>query len=212
VFVGPSDPLVLGPVASFSHPGGNVTGIRLRAGTEATAKPAELVHELLPATTTVGMLIDPQFLNEGRVMAAVQAATTSLGLNVVVAETQTEAELEPAMSKLVEAGAGPLLIGDNVFFSGLRDRIAQLAMRDRLPMFAAPWFAAGALASYGADDFESIRQAGIYMGRILKGEKLADLPVLQPTKFKLIINLKTAKALGITVPASLLARADEVIE
>jgi putative ABC transport system substrate-binding protein len=212
VFVGSGDPVASGLVASFNHPGGNVTGVRLRVSAEATAKLIELVPELLPATITVGMLINPQFPYTASGTAAVQAATTSLGLKVVVAEAKAEADLEPAMSKLVEAGAGAFLIGDNVFFSGLRDQIAQLAMRDRLPMFAAPWFADGALASYGADDFDSIRQAAIYMGRILKGEKPEDLPVLQPTKFKLVVNLKIAKALGLAVPPSLLARADEVIE
>jgi ABC-type uncharacterized transport system substrate-binding protein len=124
-----------------------------------------------------------------------------------------ETDLEPAITKLVQAHVGALLIGDNLFFSSLRGRIAQLAMRNKVPILAGPSFAdAGALASYGASDFDGIRQAGIYMGRILKGEKPGDLPVLQPTKFQLVINVKTAKELGVTVPPSVLARADEVIE
>lgn len=213
VFAASSDPVAIGLVASFNHPGGNVTGVRLRAGAETTAELVELVHELLPTTTTVGMIINPQFLNNtGPGTAAVQATITSLGLKLVVAEATEEADLGPAMTKLVEAGAGALLIGDNAYFSSLRDQIARLGVRNRLPLFGAPWFAAGTLASYGADDFDSMRQAGIYMGRILKGEKPADLPVLQPTKFQLVINLKTAKALGLIVPPQILARADEVIE
>ncbi|WP_256562155.1 ABC transporter substrate binding protein [Bradyrhizobium sp. CCGUVB4N] len=114
---------------------------------------------------------------------------------------------------MVQAHVGALLIGDNLFFSSLRDRIARLAMRNKLPILARPSFGEdGALASYGASEFDGIRQGGIYMGRILKGEKPADLPVLLPTKFQLVVNLKTAKELGVSVPPSLLARADEVIE
>ena len=213
VFVTTADPVSIGLVASFNHPGGNVTGVLLRAGAEATAKLIELVHELLPATTTVGMLNNPKFLDTGPDTAAVQSATNSLGLKVVVVEATVEADLEPAMTKLVEAHVGALVIGDNLYFSSLRDRIARLAMRNKLPILAGPSFGKdGALAIYGASDFDGIRQGGIYMGRILKGEKPADLPVLQPTKFQLVVNLKTAKELKVTVPPSLLARADEVIE
>jgi putative ABC transport system substrate-binding protein len=213
VFVTTVDPVSSGLVASFNHPGGNVTGVVLRAGAETTAKLIELVHEVLPETTTVGMLNDPKFLNINPDTAAVQAAVNSLGLKVIVAEATVEADLEPAMAKLVQAHVGAVLIGDNIYFASLRDQIAQLAMRNKLPMLGDPLFAdVGALVSYGASEFDGIRQAGIYMGRILKGEKPADLPVLQPTKFQLVVNLKTAKALGLTVPPSLLARADEVIE
>jgi putative tryptophan/tyrosine transport system substrate-binding protein len=212
VFVTAADPVANGLVASFNHPGGNVTGVHLRAGDEATAKLIEVVHELLPEATTIGMLINPQYLDSGLRTAAVQAAVNSLRLKVVVAEATTETDIEPAISKLVEAQVGALLIGDNIYFVSLRDRIASIAMRDRLPIFGSPSVASNALASYGADDYDGLRQAGIYVGRILKGEKPRDLPVLQPTKFELVINLKTAKALGLTVPPSLLARADEVIE
>jgi putative ABC transport system substrate-binding protein len=211
VFATGGDPVAGGIVASFNHPGGNVTGVVLRGGDEVTAKLIELVHELVPETTTVGMLIDPKFINTGPDTAAVHAAVTSLRLKVVAAQVTVEADLEPTISKLVEARAGALLMGDNIYLFSLRDQIASIAMRNRLPIFAGPLFS-GALASYGADDFDGLRQAGIYMGRILKGEKPGDLPVLLPTKFKLVINLKTAKALGLTVPPTLLARADEVIE
>jgi putative ABC transport system substrate-binding protein len=213
VFVTTVDPVSGGVVASFNYPGGNVTGVLLRAGAEATAKLIELAHEVLPATTTVGMLIDPKSFSTRPDAAAVQAAANSLGLKVVVAEVTVEADLEPAISKLAEAHVGSFIVGDNLYFSSLRNRIAQSAMRNKLPILAGPSFAdVGALVSYGASDFDGIRQAGIYMGRILKGEKPGDLPVLQPTKFALVINLNTAKELGVTVPPNLLARADEVIE
>jgi putative ABC transport system substrate-binding protein len=212
VFVTATDPIANGLVTRFNHPGGNVTGVRLRAGDETTAKLIELVHELLPAVTTIGLLINPQSLDTGPTMAAVQSSANSLALKVVVAEAATQSDFEQAMAKLVEANAGALVIGDNRYFASVRDRIAQLAMRNQLPIFAATWFAASALASYGADEVDVVRQAGIYMGRILKGEKPGDLPVLQPTKFELVINLKIAKEFGVTVPPSLLARADGVIE
>jgi putative ABC transport system substrate-binding protein len=213
VFVTTVDPVSTGLVPSFNHPGGNVTGVILRAGAEATAKLIELAHELLPATTTIGMLNDPNFLDTGPDTTAVQAAVNSLGLKVIVAEATVDADLESAMAKLVQAHVGAVLIGDNLYFSSLRDRIALLAMRNKLPILASPSFTdVGALVSYGASESDGIRQAGIYMGRILKGEKPADLPVLQPTKFQLVVNLKTAKELGVTVPPTLLARADEVIE
>jgi putative ABC transport system substrate-binding protein len=213
VFVTTADPVSIGLVASYNHPGGNVTGVLLRAGAEATAKLIELVHELLPATTRVGMLNNPMFLDAGPDTAAVQSAVNFFGLKVVFVEATVEADLEPAMTKLVQAHVGALLIGDNLYFSSLRDRIARIAMRNKLPILAGPSFGKdGALASYGASEFDGIRQGAIYMGRILKGEKPADLPVLQPTKFQLVINLKIAKELGVTVPPSLLARADEVIE
>jgi putative ABC transport system substrate-binding protein len=212
VFVTSVDPVAGGIVASLNHPGGNVTGVLLRAGDEATSKLIELVHELLPATTTIGMLIDPKFLDTGPGTAAVQTAVTSLGLKVVVAEATVDADLEPTISKLAEAHVGALLIGENIYRPIFKDRIASVAMRNRLPTFGGPSFAARALASYGASDFDSIRRVGIYMGRILKGEKPGELPVLLPTKFELVINLKIAKELGVTVPSTLLARADEVIE
>jgi putative ABC transport system substrate-binding protein len=212
VFITATDPIANGLVASFNHPGGNVTGVRLRAGDETTAKLVELVHELLPAATTIGLLINPQSLDTGPTTAAVHSAANSFGFKVVVAGVAVESDFEQAMAKLVEANAGALVIGDNRYFATVRDRIVQLAMRNKLPIFSGTWFAAGALASYGSDDLDVVYQAGLYMGRILKGEYPGDLPVLQPTKFELMINLKVAKELGVTVPPSLLARADEVIE
>jgi putative ABC transport system substrate-binding protein len=213
VFVTAVDPVANGLVASFNHPGGNVTGVRLRAGNETTAKLIELGHELFPADTTIGLLINPPSLDTGPTTAAVQSAANSLGFKVLVAEAAVESDFDKAMAELVKANAKALVIGDNIYFASLRDRIARLAMHNKLPILAGLAFAdAGALVSYGASDFDGVRQGGIYIGRILKGEKPADLPVLQPTKFELVINLKIAKELGVAVPPTLLARADEVIE
>jgi putative ABC transport system substrate-binding protein len=166
VFVTTADPVAIGLVASFNHPGGNVTGVRLRAGEEATAKLIELVHELLPTVTAIGMLLNTQSLDAGPRKAAAQAAANSLGLKLVFAEATIEADIEPAMSKLFEANVGALLIGDNSYFVSLRDRIASIAVRERLPAFGSPSVAPDALASYGSDDYDGVRQAGIYTGRI----------------------------------------------
>ena len=214
VFVTTADPVAAGVVATLNRPGGNITGVRLRAGDEATAKIIELIHELLPETTTIGMLVSPKFPDTGPGTAVVQAAVVSLGLKVIVAEATVEDEFEPAIAKLAKAGVGALLVGDNIYFASLRDRIARLAMHYRLPFFAGfrSFAVAGALATYGANDFDGIRQGGVYIGRILKGENPGDLPVIQPTRFELTVNLKTAKELGVTVPPGMLARADEVIE
>jgi putative tryptophan/tyrosine transport system substrate-binding protein len=214
VFVTTADPLAAGVLTSFNRPGGNVTGIRMRAGDEATAKAVELIHELLPGATTIGMLISPKFPDAASGIATVEAAARSVGLKVIGVQATVEGEFEPAMARLAEKRAGALLVGDNIYFTSLRDQIARLAVRYRLPVFAGfrSFTVAGALASYGASDFDGVRQGGIYVGRILKGEKPGDLPVIQPTKFELVINLKTAKALGLEISPSLLARADEVIE
>jgi putative ABC transport system substrate-binding protein len=214
VFVTTTDPLAAGAVASFNRPGGNVTGVRLRAGEEGTKKTIELAHELLPAATTIGKVINPNFVDAESEVTEFEAAAQSLGLRVVLARAAREGEFETAIASLAEARVGVLLLHENEMFYSLRASIIAMAARYALPVIAsAPAFAvAGGLASYGADVSEVFRQSGVYVGRILKGEKPADLPVLQPTKFDLVINLKTAKALGLTVPPSLLARADEVIE
>ena len=150
VFVTTVDPVANGLVASFNHPSGNVTGVRLRAGGEATAKLIELVHELLPTAKTIGLLINPQSLDTGPTTTAVRSAASSLGFNVVVAGAAGESDFEQAMAKLVEADAGVVVISDNVYFASFRDRIARLAIRNKLPILAGSVFAdAGALVSYG---------------------------------------------------------------
>jgi putative ABC transport system substrate-binding protein len=213
VFIGAPDPVAVGLVAGFNHPGGNVTGVRLVAG-DLPSKQIELVHELLPDATKVGLLMSPGFPNGEPEAAAASDAAHRLGLTPIVERVMAETEIEPAFARFKEMGANAVLVIANVFFGQYRDRFVALAMRYGIPMFAQSRFypVGGALASYGTNYPDVIRQAGTYVGRILKGEKPADLPVLQPTKFDLVINLKTAKALGLTVPPSILARADEVIE
>jgi putative ABC transport system substrate-binding protein len=202
-----------GLVASFNRPGGNVTGVRLVAG-DLPSKQLQIVHEFIPKATKFGLLISPGLPNGELEAAAVSDAAHSLELSPIVERVMTEDEFEPAFTRFQQEGAGAVLVITNLFFVSFADRFATLALRGGLPLFgqSRPYPAAGGLASYGTNSPDVIRQAGTYAGRILKGEKPADLPVLQPTKFDQVINLKTAKALGLTVPPSLLARADEVIE
>jgi putative ABC transport system substrate-binding protein len=213
VFVGGTDPVTVGLVASFNRPGGNVTGLRLIAG-ELPSKQIELLHELVPGAMKVGLLLSPQFTDAESQAATVSDAAHSLKLIPIVEQVVTEGEFESAFTRFQQEGAGAVFVISNVFFGSFADRLATLALRGNLPLFSQSrtYPAAGGLASYGTSTLDVIRQAGTYVGRILKGEKPADLPVLQPTKFDLVINLKTAKALCLTVPPSVLARADEVIE
>jgi putative ABC transport system substrate-binding protein len=202
-----------GLVASLNRPGGNVTGVSFLANLLA-AKQLEVLHETVPKATVVGFLVNPDNPNAAADTAEVQAAAAALGLGLVVASARAEHDIDTAFATVVQQKAGALLIGADPLFGIRRDPIAALAARHALPaIFIARDFAvAGGLMSYGPDQVDAYRQAGIYAGRILKGEKAADLPVVQPTKFELVINLKTAKALGLEVPPMLLARADEVIE
>jgi putative tryptophan/tyrosine transport system substrate-binding protein len=213
VFIGAPDPVAVGLVASFNRPGGNVTGVRLVAG-DLPSKQIELIHELLPQATKVGLFMSPNFPNSEPEAAAASDAARLFELTPVVEQVMIESEFEPAFARFEQKGVNAILIIANVFFASYRDRLIDLGFRHGILMFGQSRneTVAGALASYGTNYSEVIRQAGIYTGRILKGEKPADLPVLQPTKFELVINLKTAKALGLTIPPSLLARADEVIE
>jgi putative ABC transport system substrate-binding protein len=213
VFIGAPDPVAVGLVASFNHPGGNVTGVRLVAG-DLPSKQMELIHELMPQATKIGLLINPNFPNSEPEAAAASDAARLLSLTPTVERVATEVEFEPAFAHFKQESVNAILVIATIFFASHRDRLAALGLRYGIPMLGQSRYdpMAGALASYGTNYFDVIRQAGTYVGRILKGEKPADLPVLQPTKFDLVINLKTAKALGITVAPTLLARADEVIE
>jgi putative ABC transport system substrate-binding protein len=213
VFIGGTDPVAIGLVSSFNHPGGNVTGIRLTAG-ELPAKQIELLHELLPEATNIGLLISPRFTDQEPQAAVASEAARSVGIAPIVERVTAESEFEPAFIRFQQGRVDAVFVITNVYFGTFANRIATLALRSGLPLFAQSRFytAAGGLASYGTFVPDAIRQAGTYVGRILKGEKPADMPVLQPTKFALVINLKTAKVLGLNVPPSLLARADEVIE
>jgi putative ABC transport system substrate-binding protein len=207
------DPIKEGLVASLSRPGGNVTGFT-NFSNQLVAKRVELLHELVPKATELGFLANPTNPNLEPDTAEVRAAAEALGLRLHVVTAGSERELESAFESVVRQRLGALLVGVDPWFREQRERIAALAARHAVPAgYERRDFAeAGGLMSYGTDDAERQRQTGIYLARILRGEKPGNLPVQQATKFELIINLKTAKALGITFPLTLLGRADEVIE
>ena len=213
VFAIAGDPVALGLVASLNRPGGNITGATFLS-IELTAKQLELLHELSPNTRTVGFLINPEVPDLEAQTTRAQAAARSLGLALQVVNARAEDDFEAAFVALAEQHAGALLVGGDEFLISQSARIAGLAARHKLPTLAGlrVFAVRGGLASYGASLAEAQRQAGLYVGRILNGDKPADLPVVQATKFELVINLNTAKALGLTVPQLLLATADEVIE
>ena len=211
VFTAGGDPVQLGLVTSLNRPGGNLTGVNT-LNFELAQKRVELVHELLPTATVIGLLVSPAGLETQTIASRAAAAMFGLQLNVLHAST--EAELDDAFTTFLQMRAGALIIGGDVFFNSRAELLAALAIRHGVPaIFQGHTFAAaGGLMSYSASLDDSYRLAGVYTGRILKGEKPADLPVQQSTKVELVINLRTAKALGITFPLSLLGRADEVIE
>jgi putative tryptophan/tyrosine transport system substrate-binding protein len=214
VFTTASDPVAAGFVPSLGHPGENVTGIAMM-GIELVAKRLELLHELLPGATRIALLVNPN--NPGltrNIIQHTQDAARRFGLEIVVVEATTEREIESSIATAVQQQAAALSIGNDAYLSSHSRLIAFLALRHALPTmsFTREYVAAGILMSYGSSQTDSFRQAGVYVGRILKGDKPANLPVVQPTKFELFINLTTAKALGITFPPNLLAIADEVIE
>ena len=212
VFTTNTDPVANGVVASLSHPGGNVTGVTGLAS-ELEPKRLEVWHEMLPSAAKFAFLVNPN--NPVTMRDGIEGAQTGarrLGLQVVILKADTSAEIDSAFMTAVEQRAA-WLVANDAYFESRRDQFATLGLRHRLPVGGSrDGVVAGALMSYGASRADFYRQAGIYVGRILKGAKPADLPVVQPTKFELTINLKTAKAIGLTVPPLLLARADEVIE
>jgi putative tryptophan/tyrosine transport system substrate-binding protein len=214
VFSVGEDPVRLGLVASLSRPGGNVTGINFFSA-ELTAKRLGILRELLPKAARIGVLINPNNVAVAeRTAEDVKAAADAIGLRIQVLNARNGDEIDAAFTTLVSDRADALLVGADSYFVSRRVQIAILAARHLVPaIFTIPDYAeAGGLISYGTDVSESIRQQGVYVGQILKGTKPADLPVVQSTKFELVINLRTAKTLGIDVPPMLLARADEVIE
>jgi putative tryptophan/tyrosine transport system substrate-binding protein len=212
VFAIGADPLVIGLVASLNRPGGNITGITQLAGAVVT-KRMQLLHDIVPNAKVFGVLRNPDNNTKAIVDASIEAAK-SLGGSVQIVDARSEADFEPAFARLAQGRADALNALPNTLFSTHAERLAVLATRYAIPaIFAENALPrVGGLMSYNADQSEVYRQAGAYAGRILKGEKPADLPVMQPTKFDLVINLKTARTLGLTVPPSLLAIADEVIE
>jgi len=211
VFATGSDPVVDGLVASLNRPGRNVTGVSFLGGMVGT-KRVELLLQLAPAAATIGMIMSPGIAPRERddVLAAVQA----LGRRLIAIDVASDREFEPAFATLAERGVAALLVGSGSFTNVHRERLAELAVRHRLPSSFSIREGAlvGGLMSYGASPTDAYRHVGIYVGRVLKGEKPADLPVMQSTKFELVLNLRTAKALGIEVPDRMLALADEVIE
>jgi putative ABC transport system substrate-binding protein len=213
VFTTGGDPIDIGIVPSLSRPGGNITGATFLGGMVNT-KEIGLLRDLVPKLATVGLLVASTNAMTPLILRDVQAAAQSVGLKLVVAEAASERDIDKAFAQFVEQRVDALLIASGIIFYRYREGLATLAARHAIPsVFSQRDFAAaGGLMSYGADVRDAYRQAGIYIARILKGDKPADLPVMQATKFELVINAKTAKALGLTVPNALLAIADEVIE
>ncbi len=213
VFSGVSDPVGAGLVASIARPGGNITGFSI-INTELTPKRLELLSELVPQARVMALLVNPKNPVTEPLIRDVQAAARAKGVQLAVVQASTENEIDAAFATLVQQQSGGLVVGADAFFVVRREQVVALASRHAVPaIYALREFAtAGGLISYGPSLTAAFRQAGIYAGRILNGAKPADLPVQQPTKFELLINLKTAKALGLAVPQSIFARADEVIE
>jgi putative ABC transport system substrate-binding protein len=214
VFTTASDPVRAGFVTSLDHPGGNTTGITFM-GVDLVAKRLQLLHEILPAATRIALLVNPN--NPGLMQDNIQlseAAVHRLGLEMIVVKAGSEGEVESAVLSAVQQQASALSIGNDAYLSTRSRQIAALALRHALPTMSESrdGVVAGLLMSYGPNQADTFRQAGIYVGRILKGEKATDLPVMQPTKFELYVNRTTARGIGLKISESFLVRADEVIE
>jgi putative ABC transport system substrate-binding protein len=207
------DPVRDGLVASLNRPGGNITGVSFLGG-QLGSKRLELLHQLVPKATTMGMLVDPGSPETEAEQKSVQAAAQGMGLQLIILDIRSDGDVEAAFATLVQRGAGAVLMGPGAFLTSKRVHLVALAARHGLPasFVQREDVLAGGLMSYGPSISDAYRQAGIYAGRILKGEKPAELPVMQSTKFEFVLNLKTAKALGLTVPLIMQMTADEVIE
>jgi putative ABC transport system substrate-binding protein len=217
VFAGGFDPVQSGLVASLNRPGSNITGVSF-AGNISESKRLGLLHAMVPSATAIGVLINPGNASVGTQMKDLNDAARALGLKLQIVNARGEGDLEPAFADFAQQRVGGLIVAGDAVFSRLTEQLAALAARYSIPAIYTPSSdarasaVAGGLMSYGASIPTAFHQAGIYVGRILHGEKPGDLPVMLPTKFELVINLKTAKALGIEVPPTLSAIADEVIE
>jgi putative tryptophan/tyrosine transport system substrate-binding protein len=213
VFTMTADPVELGLVASLNRPGGNVTGVAM-LGVELEGKRLDLLHKIVPTPALIAVLVNPTNAQTKNQLQDVQKAARVIGRPILVLNASTERELETVFANLVRKQAGALLVGQDAFFTSQPALFAALTARYAIPAISG-WKShveAGGLMSYGANLLDAYRQSGIYAGRVLRGEKPADLPVMQAVKFEFVINRKTAKALGLTIPETLLATADEVIQ
>jgi putative ABC transport system substrate-binding protein len=213
VFETAGDPIKLGLVASLNRPGGNITGVT-QLSSELVSKRLGLLHDVIPTATIIGLLLNPNDPRAETQSSDMQQAARSLRLQIHVLNASTEGEISTAFASLVQLRAGALIVGPSDLFRRRHEQFVTLAARQGLPTIYQyrEYVAAGGLMSYGASLTDAYRLSGVYTGRIIKGARPVDLPVLQPTKFELVINLKTAKALGLTIPPGVLAIADEVIE
>jgi putative ABC transport system substrate-binding protein len=213
VFMAGGDPVELGLVDSFAKPGGNLTGFTI-VSAELMPKRLELLSELVPQAGVIALLVNPNNATAERVVTDVQEAARARRVQLHILKSSTEGALETAFASLAQLQAGALLVGTDSFFFNRRDQLVALAARHAVPVMYEwrGFVASGGLISYGTSLTAVFRQVGVYVGRILKGAKPSDLPVQRPTTFELVVNLKTAKALGLTIPQMILARVDEVIE
>jgi putative ABC transport system substrate-binding protein len=213
VFTTAGDPVQMGLVASLARPGGNVTGAT-EFGVEVTPKQLQLAREMVPTATVIAVLVNPTNLHAETELRELQAAGRVLGVQLHALHANAEREFDTVFASLGQLWAGGLVISPDPLFTARSEQLAALALRHAVPAisFTREFVAAGGLMSYGGSNSDMYRIAGVYAGRILRGDKPADLPVQQTTKFELIINMKTAKALGLTIPETLLATADEVIQ
>jgi putative ABC transport system substrate-binding protein len=213
VFITAADPVKTGLVTSLNRPEANLTGISM-IGSALESKRFELLHEIVPQAAIIGALINPNYPASRAQILDVQQAATRLGVQLVLREAGTEAEVDAAFAAFVEQKIGAVLIGNDPFFGSQREKLAALAVRLKLPAisFRREFAEVGGLLSYGSPFADGYREAGVYAGKILKGTRPADLPVMQPTKFELVVNLKAAKAMGLAISESFLLRADEIIE
>jgi putative ABC transport system substrate-binding protein len=213
VFTMIADPVQIGLVASLNRPGGNVTGATLLS-VEIGPKLVEILHGAVPSARTMALLINPANPNAEVQSKSIEQAASKLGVNLHILKASTERDFDPVFAKATELQAGALVIGHDVFFNAQTKHLAALSVRNKIPaIYTLSEFAAsGGLISYGASRADAWHHAGVYVGRILKGEKAADLPVIQSTTFEMAINLRAAKAFGVSIPTTLIGRADEIIE
>jgi putative ABC transport system substrate-binding protein len=213
VFVSAADPVRAGVVTSFNRPGGNITGVSL-LGSALEAKRLELLHEMVPGASPIGVLLNPKYPDFDLELRELQDAAEVIKRKIFIARASTETEIDAAFATVTQQAASALLVAQDPLFNSQRDHLVALASQRKLPAIYGQreYAEVGGLFSYGTSFAEGYRQAGVYVGKLLKGAKPSDLPILQPTKYEFVINLRTAKMLGLAVPSSLLALADEVIE